>query len=100
MQFRWGMDKDKRKNYLILAAALLIGVFTSHILRQQTFVDDKTWMRAMIPHHSSAIMVGEKAQLDDTETIQIVLDFPNQFYVSIIIYLPCTNDSTHFHERG
>lgn len=69
--FMWGMYKDKRKNYLILAAALLIGVFTYHILRQQTFVDDKAWMRAMIPHHSSAIMVSEKAHLQDPEAIQL-----------------------------
>lgn len=71
MIFMWGMYKDKRKNYLILAVALLIGVFTYHILRQQTFVDDKAWMRAMIPHHSSAIMVSEKAQLEDPEAIQL-----------------------------
>ncbi|PHN01900.1 DUF305 domain-containing protein [Flavilitoribacter nigricans] len=69
--FMWGMYKDKRKNYLILGAALLVGAFTYHILRQQTFVDDKAWMRAMIPHHSSAIMVSEKAQLDDPEAIQL-----------------------------
>ena len=65
--FMWGMYKDKRLNYLILGGAVLIGVFTFYILREQTFVDDKAWMRAMIPHHSSAIMVSQKAHLTDPE---------------------------------
>ena len=38
--FMWGMYKDKRWNYAIIAAALLIGAGTYHILRQQTFVDE------------------------------------------------------------
>ncbi len=69
--FMWGMYKDKRLNYLILGGAVLIGVFTFYILREQTFVDDKAWMRAMIPHHSSAIMVSQSAKLKDPEAIEL-----------------------------
>lgn len=69
--FMWGMYKDKRWNYGIIAAALLIGAGTYHLLRQQTFVDDVAWMRAMIPHHSSAIMVSQKAHLKDPEAIEL-----------------------------
>ena len=69
--FMWGMYKDKRWNYAIIAAALLVGAGTYHILRQQTFVDDVAWMRAMIPHHSSAIMVSQKAHLEDPEAIEL-----------------------------
>jgi hypothetical protein len=71
MLFMWGMYKDKRLNYLILGGAVLIGVFTFYILREQTFVDDKAWMRAMIPHHSSAIMVSQSAKLKDPEAIEL-----------------------------
>ncbi|MGH1434888.1 MAG: DUF305 domain-containing protein [Lewinella sp.] len=40
-------------------------------MREQTFVDDKAWMRAMIPHHSSAIMVSQSAKLKDPEAIEL-----------------------------
>ena len=53
---------------------MVLGVFTYGILRDQTFVDDKAWMRAMIPHHSSAIMVSQKAQLKDPEAIKLAED--------------------------
>ena len=69
--FMWGMYKDKRWNYAIIAAALLVGAGTYHILRQQSFVGDVAWMRAMIPHHSSAIMTSQGAQLTDPEAIQL-----------------------------
>lgn len=72
--FMWGMYENKKLNYLIIAGAVVLGVFTYGILRDQTFVDDKAWMRAMIPHHSSAIMVSQKAQLKDPEAIKLAED--------------------------
>ena len=72
--FMWGMYENKKLNYLIIAGALVLGIFTYGILREQTFVDDTAWMRAMIPHHSSAIMVSQKAQLKDPEAIKLAED--------------------------
>lgn len=72
--FMWGMYENKKLNYLIIAGAVVLGIFTYSILRDQTFVDDKAWMRAMIPHHSSAIMVSQKAQLKDPEAIKLAED--------------------------
>jgi uncharacterized protein (DUF305 family) len=36
-------------------------------LRNQTFIGDKAYMRAMIPHHSAAILTSEKAEITDPE---------------------------------
>jgi len=72
--FMWKMYSNKKLNYLILAISLLIGGSTYHFLRQQTFVDDVAWMRAMIPHHSSAIMVSQKANLSDPEAQELAQD--------------------------
>ena len=36
-------------------------------LRNQTFVGDIQYMKAMIPHHSSAIVTGQNASSDDQE---------------------------------
>jgi uncharacterized protein (DUF305 family) len=41
------------------------------MLRNQTLIADKEWMEAMIPHHSSAIMVSQKAHLKDPEAIKL-----------------------------
>jgi hypothetical protein len=69
--FMWGMYKKKGWNYAILGAAVLTFVLCYAGLRQQTFVSDVQWMKAMIPHHSSAIMVSQKAHLKDPEAIKL-----------------------------
>lgn len=35
------------------------------------FIDDTAWMRAMIPHHSTAIMTSENANLTDSRAQQL-----------------------------
>jgi len=71
MGFMWGMYKKKVWNYVIMGVAVLTFVLCYAGLRQQTFVSDVQWMKAMIPHHSSAIMVSEKAHLKDPEAIKL-----------------------------
>ena len=71
MGFMWGMYKMKVWNYVIMATAVVGFVLCYVGLRQQIFVSDVQWMKAMIPHHSSAIMVSQKAHLKDPEAIQL-----------------------------
>ena len=61
------MYKDKRVNRLIIGGSILLffGVLT--LMRTQTFVGDAQYMRAMIPHHSSAILFSQEANLNDPE---------------------------------
>jgi peptidoglycan/LPS O-acetylase OafA/YrhL len=69
--FMWGMYRKKVWNYAILGVSVVTFVLCYAGLRQQTFVSDVQWMKAMIPHHSSAIMVSEKAHLQDPEAIEL-----------------------------
>ena len=71
MGFMWGMYKKKTWNYVIMGVAVVTFILCYAGLRQQTFVSDVQWMKAMIPHHSSAIMVSEKAHLTDPEAIKL-----------------------------
>ena len=71
MGYMWGMYAKKSVNYLIMGAAVLTFVLCYAGLREQTFVGDVQWMKAMIPHHSSAIMVSQKAHLKDPEAIKL-----------------------------
>jgi len=72
--FMWGMYKDRKTNFIILGLSVIVFIATLVGLRQQTFIGDVQWMKAMIPHHSSAIMVSQKAHLKDPEAIKLAED--------------------------
>ena len=69
--FMWGMYKNKALNIAIIVGSLVVfrGVLT--LLRTQTPIRDVYWMKAMIPHHSSAIMVSQNATFEDPEAAQL-----------------------------
>jgi uncharacterized protein (DUF305 family) len=61
------MYPDKKTNTgIITGAALLFGLVLAG-LRTQTPIGDVQYMKAMIPHHSSAIMVSKHANIQDPE---------------------------------
>lgn len=61
------MYPSKRLNKIILASAVVVFIGVLTFLRQQTFVGDTQYMKAMIPHHSSAIMTSKHANIKDPE---------------------------------
>ena len=63
--FMLGMYKNKGVNASILAASVLVFGLSLWLVRSQRTVDDVAWMRAMIPHHSIAILTSERANLTD-----------------------------------
>ncbi len=48
---------------------LVLGSFG--LIQNQVGVDDTAWMRAMIPHHSTAIMTSENANLTNSRVQQL-----------------------------
>lgn len=69
--FMWGMYTNKKMNFIILGLSVIIFIIALVGLRQQTLIGDEQWMKAMIPHHSSAIMASQKAHLKDPEAIKL-----------------------------
>lgn len=67
LTFMSSMYQNKRLNVSIIAAAVVIFIASLIFLRTQTFVGDRQYMKAMIPHHSSAILTSQKADLKDPE---------------------------------
>lgn len=65
LAFMRGMYKDKRTNGAIFGGAALLFVAALWLVRSQSTVDDVSYMRAMIPHHSIAIMTSERARISD-----------------------------------
>lgn len=67
LAFMGSMYKNRRLNGLIIGASIIAFSGVLILLRTQTFVNDEQYMKAMIPHHSSAIMVSQAAKLKDPE---------------------------------
>ena len=65
--FMWGMYKNTRANVGIVAGAIVVFAVALWLVRSQETVDDLSYMRAMIPHHSIAIMTSERAHIKDPE---------------------------------
>ena len=65
LSFMLHMYEDKRINLSIYAASTLVFVLSLWLVRSQSTVGDVSWMRAMIPHHSIAILTSERANLSD-----------------------------------
>ncbi|MCA9838723.1 MAG: DUF305 domain-containing protein [Trueperaceae bacterium] len=63
--FMLPMYKNFRLNIGILAGSILIFFLSLWLVRSQATVDDIAWMRAMIPHHSIAILTSERANISD-----------------------------------
>ena len=65
------MFDNARLNTAIYAVSAVVFVGAFAAIQQQWAVGDKQLSRSMIPHHSIAIKTCEKAQLDDSETVEL-----------------------------
>lgn len=65
--FMWGMYKNTRLNLGILVGSAAVFAIALWLVRSQETVDDVSYMKAMIPHHSIAIMTSERAHIKDPE---------------------------------
>ncbi len=65
--FMGQMYPDRGKNRLIVAGCGAVFMGALALLRTQTLVNDTRFMESMIPHHSIAILVSERATIKDPE---------------------------------
>ena len=63
--FMLNMYKDKKKNSVILGISIISFVGALFLVRSQITVNDQSWMSAMIPHHSIAILTSDRANIKD-----------------------------------
>jgi hypothetical protein len=65
LAFMRKMYENKRVNAAIFGGSALLFVVAFWLVRAQSTVGDVAWMKAMIPHHSIAILTSERAQISD-----------------------------------
>jgi peptidoglycan/LPS O-acetylase OafA/YrhL len=72
--FMWKMYPNRKTNLAIIVFAATTFFGTLFLLRTQTFIGDIQYMKAMIPHHSSAIMTSSNVDFKDPEAKKLAED--------------------------
>lgn len=65
LSYMLGMYKNTQINFIIYTGSAAVFLFALFLVRSQTTVQDTSYMSAMIPHHSIAIMTSERAEISD-----------------------------------
>ena len=65
LAFMLNMYTNSKTNIAIFAGAAILFAGSLYLVRSQDTVDGVAWMKAMIPHHSIAILTSSRANIDD-----------------------------------
>ncbi len=65
LAFMLHMYDSARANIMVVAISAMVFAVALWLVRSQSTVDDVSWMKAMIPHHSIAILTSERARITD-----------------------------------
>lgn len=71
LSFMRGMYHNTKVNLAIYVGSVVVFVVALFLLRSQTLVQDTSYMRAMIPHHSIAILTSEHADINDVRVREL-----------------------------
>ena len=61
------MYRDRRWNAALYGAFALVFALSFYAMREQALVDDRQFLRSMIPHHSGALLMCREASVEDPE---------------------------------
>ncbi|MDC7788480.1 DUF305 domain-containing protein [Rhodoplanes sp. TEM] len=65
LSFMLGMYANRAVNIAILAGAVVVFGLALFLVRSQATVEDVAYMKAMIPHHSIAVLTSTRADITD-----------------------------------
>lgn len=65
LAFMWSMYRGAATKMAVLIIAIIAAGVLLYVNRSQSLIDDQSFMRAMIPHHSIAINNARKAEISD-----------------------------------
>lgn len=72
--FMLKMYKNKKKNIAIVFGSLILFSSALTLVRTQTPIGDIGYMKAMIPHHSIAILTSKRADIKDPDVRKLADD--------------------------
>jgi uncharacterized protein (DUF305 family) len=65
------MFENKKLNYILIAASAGLFLLCFALTRTQVPVGNTQFLRSMIPHHSSAIVMCQESEITDSEIIKL-----------------------------
>jgi len=65
LAFMLNMYRNRMANIAIVSSSILLFILAIYLVRSQTTVGDVAYMKAMIPHHSIAILTSTRARISD-----------------------------------
>lgn len=69
------MYQNKKKNIAIILGSIILFTSALGLVRAQApIIGDVLWMKAMIPHHSIAILTSKRADIQDPEVKKLAED--------------------------
>ena len=71
LSYMLGMYKKRGVNLGIYVGSAMVFALSLWLVRSQATVDQVSWMKAMIPHHSIAILTSERADLRDPRVMDL-----------------------------
>ena len=71
LSFMLAMYQNPAANMTIYIVAALVFAVSVYLVRSQVTIDDVDYMKAMIPHHSIAILTSERANISDARVREL-----------------------------
>ncbi len=71
--FMWVMLKNTKINAVIILAGISVIGLGLFLVRTETTVQDQSYMSAMIPHHSIAILTSEHSEIRDVRVCELAV---------------------------
>ena len=66
-----GMYPNKKLNLAVIGVSVIALLGFWFLIREQTGINDKQFLKSMIPHHAGAILMCEEAEITDNEIKQL-----------------------------
>ncbi len=74
LAFMLGMYANKVANIAILIGSIVVFAGALFLFRSQVLIGDVAWMKAMIPHHSIAILTSRRATTEDPRAAKLAAE--------------------------
>ena len=71
--FMLGMYRNRKMNVAIVLGAIVLFGLATWLVRSQVTVEDRSYMSAMIPHHSIAILTSERSEIEDVRVCELAV---------------------------
>ena len=69
--FMWSMYEGLAAKVAVIAGSVAVFAVGLFLMRSQALIEDVAWMKAMIPHHSIAILTSERASISDPRVAEL-----------------------------